>query len=170
MLIDASSDVVLPVAFVDPSTGALDTADALPTFRIIGDDGAVEGGNGTAALMESGTISAIATGATTTVTCDAAHGLSTGAVVTITGADGTSNVNGTHPITVTGSTTFTFNDVVSSGTYTSGASWFTPGLYALTLDSVIRAALEAGRNYLCLCNGTFSSVIRTQQIRFTVVS
>lgn len=170
MLIDASQAVVIPVAFTDPATGELDTADALPTFRIIGDDGAVEGGNGTATLMEGGTIDAISTGATTTVTTTAAHGLATGATITIAGAAGTTGVNGTHQITVTGATTFTFNDISTSGTYTTGATWYTPGLYALTLDAPIRAALEPGRNYLCLANGVFGSDVRTVPTRFTVVS
>lgn len=169
MLIDASSDVSIPVLFTDPSTGASANPDALPTFRIMADDGPVENGNGTAEILESGDISAIVTGATTTVT-STDHGLSTGAVVTIAGAAGTSNVNGTHPITVTDANTFTFDDVSSSGTYTSGATWKTPGLFKLVLDSTIRSSLEVGRSYMAICYGVFTSVQRVVQQTFTVVN
>lgn len=169
MLIQATSDVVLPVCFIDPDTGECVNSDELPTFRIFGADGAVENGNGTAALLEAGDISAIETGATTTVT-SADHGLQTGAVVTIAGAAGTSNVNGTHQITVVDANNFTFDDVASSGTYTSGATWNSTGLYSATLDATIRAALEVGRSYLMIAYGVFGGDIRAEQIRFTVVA
>lgn len=169
MLIDASSDVSIPLLFTDPATGECDTPDALPKFRVLGMNGPVANAEGTVEQLESGAISAISTGATTTIT-STAHGLATGAVVEIANAAGTTGVNGVHPITVTDANNFTFNDVVSSGTYTSGATWVTPGLFAAVLDSAIRAALEVGRNYLLICYGIFGSDVRTLQERFTVVS
>lgn len=169
MLIQADADVTIPVLFTDPSSGESVNASALPTFRVFGQDGAIEGGNGTAAVLEGKDISAISVGVTTTIT-STAHGLSTGAVVTIAGAAGTSNVNGTHQVTEVDANTFTFNDVTSSGTYTSGASWNTPGLYGCTLNSVIRAALEVGRSYLLIAYGVFTSDVRAVEARFTVVA
>lgn len=169
MLLDATSDVTLPILFCDPSTFASAQADSLPTFRLFSTDGAVANGNGTASQLEGKAISAIAVGATTTIT-STGHGLTTGAVVTISGATGTSNVNGTHQITVTDANTFTFTGSTSSGTYTSGAAWVTPGLYGLTLDSTIRAALEVGKSYTVICYGKFSTVVRALSLNLTVVA
>lgn len=169
MLLDVTADVSIPVLFIDPDTFASAIPDALPVFRIMADDGPVENGNGTASVLEGGDISAIETGATTTVTSED-HGLSTGAVINIAGADGTTDVNGTHQITVVDADNFTFDDIATSGTYTSGATWTTPGLYKLTLDSTIRSALEVGRSYLAIAYGTFSSVQRVVQQAFTVVN
>lgn len=169
MLVDATQDIIIPILTVNPSTGAAVAADALPTFRVITGNGPVANGGGTAAVLETEAISAITTGATTTVT-SAGHNLSTGAVVTISGAAGTTGVNGTHSITVVDANTFTFNDVSTSGTYTSGASWLTPGLYAVTLDSTLRSALEPGRNYALVCYAVIAGSVRTQDVRFQVAS
>jgi hypothetical protein len=169
MLIDGSQDCVVPILFTDPSTGASASPDALPIFRVFSDLGPIVGGNGTADYLESKTISAIAVGATTIIT-SAGHGLVTGAVVTIAGAAGTTNVNGTHQVTVIDANNFSFTGSVSSGVYTSGATWKTPGLFGCTLDSSIRSSLEAGKNYLLIAYGVFSSVVRAVKERFTVVS
>jgi hypothetical protein len=56
---------------------------------------------------------------TVTVTTAAAHGLVSGASVTISGASPTA-YNGTFPITVTGATTFTYAVVADPGSYVSG--------------------------------------------------
>jgi hypothetical protein len=56
---------------------------------------------------------------TVTVTTAAAHGLVSGASVTISGASPTA-YNGTFPITVTGATTFTYAVVADPGSYISG--------------------------------------------------
>lgn len=170
MLIDLTADTTILILFTDPETGESESADSLPTFRIFGQNGAVTNGAGTAEVFEDGNISAISTGATTTVTTSGAHGLVTGSVIQIAGAAGTTGVNGVHQITVTSSTQFTFNDVASSGTYTSGASWMTPGLYGCVLDATIRSALEVGRNYTLVCYGVFGSDVRAKEIGFTVVA
>ncbi len=168
MLIDAQADVVIPIVFTDPATGEAANPDALPTFRILGVDSSAQGG--TAAYLEDGTIASIAVGATTTINTDADHGLLTGAVVTIAGAAGTTNVNGTHLITVVDANTFTFDDVTSSGVYTSGASWKSTGIFGCTLDSSIRDAMETGRNYLLVATGVFSGDPRVETVRLTVVA
>ena len=54
------------------------------------------------------------------VTTSAAHGFSTGNIVTLNALGGLKNANGLFAITVTGATTFTANGVVTVGTYTSG--------------------------------------------------
>lgn len=168
MLIDTSEDVTLPVQFTNPSTGAPQSPDALPVFRVIGADGPASGANGTGAYLDAKSISGIDTGVTTGI-ASAAHGLITGMAVEITGAAGTTGVNGIHPITVLDANTFTFNDVTTSGSYTSGASWRAPGLFGLTLDSGIRSAMAVGRTYLILAYGNFSGSIRTEPLYATVV-
>jgi hypothetical protein len=169
MLLDIAADVVLPILFTNPATFAAADLDALPTFRVFGQNGPVSAASGTGAYLESKPIGAISVGATTTIT-SADHGLATGAVITISGATGTSNVNGTHAVIVVDANTFTFDDIESSGSYTSGASWHTPGLYGLTLDTGIRSALEVGNNYLLIAYGVFQNDSLLSQQYFTVVS
>lgn len=167
MLIDATADVTLPVLFVTPSTGAAADADSLPTFRVFGQNGPV--GNGTGVLFESGAITAITVGSTTIITSNG-HGLKVGSVVTIASAGGVTNVNGTRVVTAVTANTFSYTGVTSSGTYTSGGVWHSTGLYGVTLDSTIRAALEIGRTYTLITYGVFSSVVRQLTLYFTRVA
>lgn len=167
ILLDATADVILPFLFTDPATGEADDADALPTFRVFGQNGPV--GNGAMSLFEDGNISAITTGATTIVT-SAGHGLSVGSVVTIASAGGTTGVNGTHVVTAVTGDTFSFNDTVTSGTYTSGGVWHSTGMYGATLDSAIRSALAIGSSYVVLGYGTFSNDVRIERLYFTRVA
>lgn len=80
----------------------------------------------------SGVISDISV-ANPTVITDAAHGLVTGRVVTITGSDSTPSINGTHTVTVLNTAQFTIpvNVTVggSAGTWTSsdGTEFTVPG-------------------------------------------
>jgi hypothetical protein len=90
---------------------------------------------------------------TATLTTSSVHGLSSGDVVTISGAS-PSNYNGTYSITVTGTSTFTYvmataplTNATVVGTYTSGA-WQTAitngtvfsGTYTPTLTNVTNVA------------------------------
>ena len=166
MLISITSDVTLPILFTDEA-GTPRVLTSLPTFRIFGQNGPVTNAAGTAALFDSKAISAIITGATTTVT-STAHGLVTGSIVNITGATGTTSVNGFHVVTVIDANTFTFNNVVTSGTYIgSAAAWDTPGLYGCEFDSTVRSALEVGRNYLLIA---YTDDAFAKDLYFTVVS
>src|SRR5262245_21674671 len=120
MLIDGSNDVTIPVHFTDPSTGRSATPDSLPTFRIMGSDGAVNGGNGTADYLEEGSITGFTLGTPNTVTSPN-HGLSTGAVVTFSGVGGVTGLSGNYQVTVTDANTFTFTASLG-GAFTSGGS------------------------------------------------
>jgi hypothetical protein len=51
------------------------------------------------------------------------HGLTTGAMVKITGVGGNTAANGTFTITVVNTNTFTLNGTVGNGAYTSGGAW-----------------------------------------------
>jgi hypothetical protein len=80
---------------------------------------------------------------TATLTTATAHGLSTGAVVTITGATPTA-YNGTFAITVTGTTTFTYTmasnpgaNAVSVGSYVSGSWGQIGGVTGLVAGGVV---------------------------------
>lgn len=73
-------------------------------------------------LNLSGTVTFVSTGPPMSVTTGAAHGLATGAQVTITGVTGCTDVNGTWIVTVTDSTHF---DVQGTGNsaYIAGGTW-----------------------------------------------
>ena len=58
------------------------------------------------------------------VTTAAAHGLSTGAVVTIVNVGGNGAAKGTFTISVLSSTTFSLNGSTGDGTYTGGGEWY----------------------------------------------
>lgn len=63
-----------------------------------------------------------ATNASPIVVTTAAHGLSTGDVVTIASVGGNTNANGTFRITVVSSTTFQLDGTTGNGAYTSGGT------------------------------------------------
>jgi len=115
------------------------------------------------------TISTITFATTTaTLTTSSAHGLSTGNIVTVSGAS-PSNYNGTFSITVTGSTTFTYVmatapsiNAATVGTYTSG-SWQT---------SLVNSATAVGQVPFSTDGSTFTPTAKivsatTQTAPFT---
>lgn len=67
-------------------------------------------------------ISAATTASPIAITTTAAHGWTTGNVVSISGVQGLSGANGNFTVTVTGTTTATLNGTTGTGTYTSGGS------------------------------------------------
>jgi DNA/RNA endonuclease YhcR with UshA esterase domain len=91
----------------------------------------------------TGSISAFASGGAGLVAAtSAAHGLTTGMTVTVTGST-VSGYNGTYPITVTGVNTFTF-----SGTWTATgtAAWACPELTQITVYPATLTSINI--NYL----------------------
>ena len=62
------------------------------------------------------------------ITCAMAHGLSTGATVTVTGVAGNTAANGTFTITVLGATAFSLSGSNGSGNYTGGGSVSASGM------------------------------------------
>ena len=71
----------------------------------------------------SGTITAATNASPIAVTTGAPHGLSTGAGVFLTGVLGNTAANGSWVVTVTGASTFTLNNSIGNGAYTSGGAW-----------------------------------------------
>jgi hypothetical protein len=123
---------------------------------------AVNGGTSTVTVQGAVTLSST-TGVgvnPVVVTASAAHGYVTGDVVTIAGVTGNTNANGTFPITVLSSTTFSLpTSVTANGTGASGTSTKTPldtyyvkflvvsGGTIGTAGITFQVSLDAGRNY-----------------------
>ncbi len=106
-------------------------ADALPTFRVLGPNGIIE--NGTTSQFNNGTISA-ATNASPIVITSSAHGLTTGAYVTVAGVTGNSAANGTFVVTRVDNDTFSLDGSTGSGSYVDGGTWVETGLYAVSIS------------------------------------
>lgn len=164
--VDASGDFTLPFMLDDPQSGAALDADALPPFRVVhGDAGQV--GFGTGALFESGVITGC-TAATPAVVTSNAHGLATGCAVTVASVGGVSGVNGVRTVTVTGANTFSLDGTVGSGSYTSGGTWHTTGLYGFTFDGSLLAALEPGETYTVFVYPVVDGDTQVRSFTFTV--
>ena len=71
----------------------------------------------------SGSITAATNESPIQVTTNAAHGLSTGASVKISGVRGNYGSNGRWTVTVVGTTSFTLDNSEGTGDYTSGGEW-----------------------------------------------
>lgn len=110
----AGGDEANPGIFrLNPNTGAAFDESSANGFQRLGN------------LPGAASIGAI-TGATNTsdiVITSVAHGLFTGAVVTISGVVGNTAANGTFTITVTGVNTFSLDGSAGNGAYTSGGIW-----------------------------------------------
>lgn len=162
---DAGDDVVLFVLTAE--AGAPVDPDAAPTFRLFGRDGAVAGGTGTCAPAESGAVTG-ATNATPVAVTSAAHGLPTGAYVTVSGVGGNTAANGDWFVTSTGANTFTLDDSVGNGAYTSGGAWKSLGLWTATLTGAVLSALEPGQTYTVLVTWEVTGDPRQTTLTFTV--
>lgn len=143
----------------NPSTGAVETPDALPTYRVYGPSG-YAGINGTCGNAESGAVTG-ATNASPIAITAVAHGLTTGQTVTIAGVGGNTAANGTYQITRTGSDTFTLNGTTGNGAYTSGGTWATTGLFTVALSAPDTQSLTPGESYTVVASWTVGSSPRT---------
>ena len=100
------------------------TAAGDSAIRLGGTTAALTGGTWTLNGQTRGTTGSItgATNATPIEITDTAHGYETGAGVVISGVGGNTAANGTWWITKTGANTYTLDDSVGNGTYTSGGT------------------------------------------------
>lgn len=146
------------VVLVKNSSGVPINADALPTFRVYGPSG-FTGVYGTSSLLTSGSVTG-ATNATPIVITSAAHGLTTGARVTISGVLGNTAANGTFTVTYVSSSTFSLDSSVGNGAYTSGGTWNVTGAYRFQVACTSANTFAAGNNYHALFTYAISS---TQQ-------
>lgn len=158
------------LGLVNQATGAIANPDANPTYRVYGQSGLVTAGDGTLTPFESGTITG-ATNASPIVITSVAHGLTTGAVVRISGVLGNTAANGLFAVTVLSVDTFSIA-VAGNGNYTSGGTWKTAGLYLcdLTVATVpsLVAGLEEGVGYTLDVTWAESAVAKKATFQFAV--
>lgn len=141
--------------------------DAAPTWRLYGPNGIVANGSGSAASLETGSITG-ATNANPIVITSASHGLMAGMSVTIASVGGNTNANGTFIVASVTTSTFTLTGVAGNSAYTSGGTWKSTGLYRITLSGSVLAALAAGTTYTLVVYWTESAAQRSATITFTV--
>lgn len=130
--------------------------DALPGFRVYGPAGVMPSGSGTASFKDSQAITG-ATNASPIVVTSAAHGLTTGTQVTLTGVLGNTAANGSWTITVIDANTFSLNGSTGNSAYTSGGVWNTTGLYQIQVACLGAETYSAGTTYSVLVSGLLSS-------------
>lgn len=142
--------------------------DSAPTWRLYGPAGVVANGTGSAASMETGSVTG-ATNASPIVVTSASHGLSVGQSVTVTGVGGNTAANGTFVVSAVGSAnTFTLSGSTGNGAYTSGGTWKTTGLYKVTLSGSVLSALAAGTTYAIVLYYVESGTTKVMVGTFTV--
>lgn len=141
--------------------------DATPQFKVLGQNGLVANGSGSAASAEAAAITG-ATNATPIVITSNAHSVVTGQGVTVGSVGGNTAANGNFIATYIDANTFSLVGSAGNGAYTSGGTWRTTGLYKVTLSGAILAGLQAGQTYTIILTWTESAVIKTMQCTFTV--
>lgn len=166
--IDEAVAATLPIQIADANDAPVEP-DAAPTFRIYGPNGLVTGGSGNLSSFESGVISGATNAAPIVLTTTAPHGLSTGQPVTIASVGGTTAANGNFLVTALTSTTFSLQGSTGNGVYTSGGTWKTTGLYAISVSGGLLASLQAGHTYTGTVTYKVSGAFRTRQFSFSVV-
>jgi hypothetical protein len=141
-------------------------ADALPTWRVYGPNGFL-GLSGTCSLLDSNTIQG-ASNANPIVITSASHGLSSGAIVTISGVGGNTNANATTTVTVVDSNTFSI-PLTGNGSYTSGGVWNLAGAYKAAIAATGANGFAAGTGYDVVYNFAISSALKGEVDSFAVV-
>lgn len=162
---EEGEDIVLP--FVIEDNNLPYEPDAAPTFKVYGVDGPINNGSGSASKMETGSITG-ATNASPVVITSAGHGLKVGQYVKVSGVLGNTGANGSYIVSAVTTDTFSLSGSTGNGSYTSGGTWTTVGLYKVTLTGAVLSALAAGRTYTVMVTWTTSSSPRSKEITFTV--
>jgi hypothetical protein len=140
-------------------------ADALPTYRVYGPDGLVV--TGTTSLKDTGSVDN-ATNATPIVITSSAHGLVTGARVTVASVGGNTAANGTFAVTKVDNGSFSLDTSVGNGSYTSGGTWNVTGLYSYSITVQGVDGFEVGESYQVLFSYDISSTATGQLHSFVV--
>ena len=109
-------------------TGTTSQRSALPTYGMFRYNSTTNQFEGYNSVVGTAISTILFTTTTATLTTATSHGLSTGAVVTISGAS-PSAYNGTFSITVTGSTTFTYTMLSNPGANASPVGSYTTGYW-----------------------------------------
>lgn len=141
--------------------------DALPGFKVYGPDGMMPSGSGTGAYMHAGAVSAASNTTPITVTA-AAHGLSAGQRVTVSGVLGNTGANGTFIVGTVTTDTFVLLSSVGNGSYVSGGTWHATGLYKLEVEALAADGYLAGITYAAVVYGTLAAEAWGYLTTFTV--
>jgi hypothetical protein len=136
-------------------------SDALPTFRIYGSAGILPNAGGAGTFKHTGTLDN-ATNATPIQIHSAAHGLSTGNRVKISGVNGNTAANGTWTITKVDADNFTLDTSVGNGAYTNGGTWHVAGFYDLQIDATAANGFDAGKTYVVQVSWQISSAAKAE--------
>ncbi len=152
------------VLLVTNSSGTPIDADALPTFRVYGEEGYLI--NGTCSLLDTGSITDASNTAPIVIT-SAAHGLTTGARVTIASVVGNTAANGTFVVTRVDANTFSLVGSTGNGAWTSGGTWHATGAYAVSIACIAANGFEVGQNFQVVFNYALSATAQGQVQSFT---
>ncbi len=158
------ADTFLGVFQVKNSSGVPIDADATPTARVYGPDGYLL--NATVALLDSKSITTASNAAPVSVV-STAHGLTTGARITVIGVTGNSGALGTTTITFVDSNTFTLDGTTGSGSGTGG-SWHLTGAYSFSVLANGANGFESGENYFVVEQWAVSSTAGANADSFQV--
>lgn len=165
----AQLDVEFDLLFViTNSSGVPVNSSATPGYRIYDAGALMTNGTGSATQPESGSITG-ATNASPIVITSAAHGLSTGQQVTVASVGGNTAANGTFLVTVVDANSFSLDGSTGNGSYTSGGTWKTTGLYKISFTPTTSDGFASGGCYTVLVNGTVSSTGWCKEFRFAVL-
>lgn len=139
-----------------------------PSYRVYGPSGLVNQGTGTMTLRDTGNVTG-ATNATPIVITSAAHGLSSGTRVTLSGVGGNTAANGTFTVTAITADTFSLNGSTGNGAYTSGGTWHATGLYVVSIFIDPNLGYASGQTYWFFATWVTSGTTMAELSSFTVV-
>jgi hypothetical protein len=159
-------DAIGVVVSRNPSQQPLD-ADALPTYRVYAGSGLMAI-SGTLSKLDTGTITGASNTTPISIT-STGHGRQTGDRLTITGVGGNTAANNTYSITVVDANTFTLDNSVGNGAYTSGGLWHMSGLYRFSIPVTSANGFAAGQVYHVLVQALVSGFPFTEQHTFRVI-
>lgn len=146
-------------------------ADAAPAYRIYGPLGIMANGTGSLQPLDPSPAGGAITGATNAspiVITSANHNLTTNTRVTIAGVLGNTAANGDWMVTIIDGNRFSLNSSTGNGAYTSGGTWNTTGVYAISYTPLGANGFQAGQNYTMLITWTMSGVVQADVHTFTV--
>ncbi len=141
--------------------------DANPTFRVYGQAALINAGTGTCTPLESGNVTG-ATNTTPIVITAVAHGLTSGTAVRIANVGGNGAANGLFLITALTADTFSIPPA-GTGSYTTGGTWKTAGLYLIPITGSMLDSLEEGSTYTVLVSWAESTVAKVAGFSFGMV-
>lgn len=140
---------------------------ALPTWRCYGSGYLI---NGTAAQLDTGTITNVVNnGSGACRVTDVAHGLTTGARITVSGVLGATGANITATITRISADDFDLDGSTFGGSYTSGGVWTLTGGHRISVAATAANGFAAGEIYVVVALFSVGGVQKGELVTFCVV-